>query len=332
MSNKDIVKQAQSILKELGHEISLGHVYELLSRLAGFDSYNVAKTKGANLDPSSSRTLRSEEISWKPKPKNKSDRGESGYTFKFHKEDGTPIPFKGEANVTFELCINGYGTTIAEAARAAIQNFEDELEGYGNDCRTLEHNIVDVELDEEPHLSLAEQYEVGISNMVKQAKLSFASDGTVSSQQLRNALAAVRLIEKDLQEGEQKKNLLKTAKELVQVWREALARHNSQVEFNSPVEKDKQYDLETELEKKNLSTSDIKDIFKTVFKGKTNIMTPEVIRYGKKGEHVYELSKGEGMNREPLFGVTVLTTAGERTDLGQAFSSLGMAENYIKNL
>lgn len=40
--NKEIAKKTQEILKELGHDVSLGHAYELLSRIAGFKSWNVA--------------------------------------------------------------------------------------------------------------------------------------------------------------------------------------------------------------------------------------------------------------------------------------------------
>ena len=43
MSNKDLAKQTQSILKELGHDVSLGHAYELLAKLTGAKSWNVAK-------------------------------------------------------------------------------------------------------------------------------------------------------------------------------------------------------------------------------------------------------------------------------------------------
>jgi len=47
VSNKDLVKKSQSILKELGHELPLGHVYELFSKLSGHNNFNVASAKGA---------------------------------------------------------------------------------------------------------------------------------------------------------------------------------------------------------------------------------------------------------------------------------------------
>jgi hypothetical protein len=48
-SNKDLSKSVQSILKSLGHEISLGHAYELLAKLNGFASWNVASSKSVDL-------------------------------------------------------------------------------------------------------------------------------------------------------------------------------------------------------------------------------------------------------------------------------------------
>lgn len=48
MSNKDLSKKVQTIAKELGYDMKLGHAYELLSRLAGYNSWNVANA--ANLD------------------------------------------------------------------------------------------------------------------------------------------------------------------------------------------------------------------------------------------------------------------------------------------
>jgi len=50
--NKNLARKVQVSLKDLGHEIPLGHCYELLAKLSGFASYNVAKAKNASLaDP-----------------------------------------------------------------------------------------------------------------------------------------------------------------------------------------------------------------------------------------------------------------------------------------
>lgn len=45
--SKDFVKTAQTILKDQGHEIPLGHVYELFARLGGYNDWNTAKADGA---------------------------------------------------------------------------------------------------------------------------------------------------------------------------------------------------------------------------------------------------------------------------------------------
>lgn len=49
MNNQKFAKRTQEVLNNLGKEISLGHTYELLARLAGFKSWNEAKAKDADL-------------------------------------------------------------------------------------------------------------------------------------------------------------------------------------------------------------------------------------------------------------------------------------------
>ena len=74
-----------------------------------------------------------------------------------------------------------------------------------------------------------------------------------------------------------------------------------------------------------------------VFRGR-NFMTPNVLRYYRKtfaGRTAYvELSEGEGMRREPIFGVTVRDAIGERfaPDPSALFGSLREAERYIRDL
>lgn len=73
--------------------------------------------------------------------------------------------------------------------------------------------------------------------------------------------------------------------------------------------------------------------FRDAFNGQTNFMTPEVLRYGKKGDLFYELSAGTGMHGERIYGVTVITTKGERTDLSKGgFDDVLKAEKYITSL
>ena len=45
MDSKVLAANAHKILKEMGHKLPLGHVYELFSKLSGHKSWNVAKTK-----------------------------------------------------------------------------------------------------------------------------------------------------------------------------------------------------------------------------------------------------------------------------------------------
>ena len=72
---------------------------------------------------------------------------------------------------------------------------------------------------------------------------------------------------------------------------------------------------------------------KAKFSG-TNFMTPDVLKYGESsdGEHIYELSKGIGMSKNKIFGVTVLTKEGESTDLSELWDSLDEAQGHIASL
>lgn len=45
MDSKLLAANAHKLLKEMGHDLPLGHVYELFSKLSGHKSWNVAKTK-----------------------------------------------------------------------------------------------------------------------------------------------------------------------------------------------------------------------------------------------------------------------------------------------
>lgn len=64
----------------------------------------------------------------------------------------------------------------------------------------------------------------------------------------------------------------------------------------------------------------------------TNFMTPEVLRYVKKGPYICELSCGDFM-REKIFGVTVISENGSKCDdLNSCFYSEFDAANYINGL
>lgn len=87
------------------------------------------------------------------------------------------------------------------------------------------------------------------------------------------------------------------------------------------------------MQRTALSQTDIRNLFRAAFDGGKNFMTPDVIQYGQKGPWVYELSLGEGFDRRPIYGVTVLTRRGEkRHDLSVCMHSLSAAKLYIASL
>lgn len=76
------------------------------------------------------------------------------------------------------------------------------------------------------------------------------------------------------------------------------------------------------------------ELFKQAVKGK-NVMTPDVIRYGQTGKHVFELSEGTGFDGQPIYGVTVVNIEGEPkhdTNKSEMFYSREFAEAYIGDL
>lgn len=59
---------------------------------------------------------------------------------------------------------------------------------------------------------------------------------------------------------------------------------------------------------------DIRAIFRDTVKG-SNFLTPNVVYYDRSGEFIVELSSGRGLTLGvTVYGVTVLTSEGERTD------------------
>lgn len=81
-----------------------------------------------------------------------------------------------------------------------------------------------------------------------------------------------------------------------------------------------------------------RQIIKKEYGKSRNIMTPNVIRYGKISKNIaYELSSGRGIVNEQIYGVSVveIDENGEtirRTDLSKMFYSLEESEDYIKKI
>jgi len=71
--------------------------------------------------------------------------------------------------------------------------------------------------------------------------------------------------------------------------------------------------------------------FDRVFNGEKNFLTPNVLSYGKAGRLLWELSTGEGIEHEPIYGVTVINVDGGREhDLSGCFHSRAEAEEHIR--
>lgn len=82
-----------------------------------------------------------------------------------------------------------------------------------------------------------------------------------------------------------------------------------------------------------MTPTTVRDIFHKVYKGSPNFMTPDVLRYGSKGDHVYELSRGDGFGDiKVMIGVTVLKREGsewQKTKHSKVFYSHDDAEAFI---
>jgi hypothetical protein len=61
-NNQQIINKAQTILKEFGYEIKLGHLYEMFSKLEGYKSWNVAKAKDVEFTNSNGMSAESKAV------------------------------------------------------------------------------------------------------------------------------------------------------------------------------------------------------------------------------------------------------------------------------
>lgn len=86
---------------------------------------------------------------------------------------------------------------------------------------------------------------------------------------------------------------------------------------------------------KSIDSYTIKVNFLRKFNFQKSIVTPLVIRYGKQGNYIYELSTNDEIEPQfNCFNVTVLHAEHfeRRFDLSKMFKSRIEAENYIKTL
>lgn len=76
------------------------------------------------------------------------------------------------------------------------------------------------------------------------------------------------------------------------------------------------------------NNNDIKNIFKEVFNYSPNVMTPNVISYGRRSRFLYELASDD---EDKMFGVTVIDIEKNKTNLSRCFFNLEEARRYITN-
>ena len=82
-----------------------------------------------------------------------------------------------------------------------------------------------------------------------------------------------------------------------------------------------------------MQASEIRAVFARVYNGAPNFLTPTILDYGKRGDHLFEISTGRGMRGDPIYGVTVLTVTGERCrDLSDCFPTHAKALAHAKAL
>ena len=77
-----------------------------------------------------------------------------------------------------------------------------------------------------------------------------------------------------------------------------------------------------------LTPSKASSMFSRTVKG-CNLMTPTFVAFYPLFNGCAEISKGRGLEDEPIFGVTVVRNNQHRTDEGKVFWSRKAAEEYI---
>jgi hypothetical protein len=83
-----------------------------------------------------------------------------------------------------------------------------------------------------------------------------------------------------------------------------------------------------------MTSKTIERMFDKKCNGQTNWVTPNVINFGESGKYIWELSSGEGMSGNIIYGVTFLTKNGDDADdisMG-GFQSLEEAQGHISGV
>ena len=79
-----------------------------------------------------------------------------------------------------------------------------------------------------------------------------------------------------------------------------------------------------------------RQIFKKVYNGKSNFMTPTIVQYFKTKYHAIEISKGRGIYDNPIYGLSVIDlhtmeSCKKSTSLYQTLTSALYAVSRIKD-
>ena len=61
-----------------------------------------------------------------------------------------------------------------------------------------------------------------------------------------------------------------------------------------------------------MTSTTIEKVFRARFNGDPNFMTPDILTFGETPKYIYEISKGEGIYKEKIYGITFLEKTGQR--------------------
>jgi hypothetical protein len=81
-----------------------------------------------------------------------------------------------------------------------------------------------------------------------------------------------------------------------------------------------------------MTESQIRTIFRETFNNQPNFMTPTVLGYREIDNHLVEISTGDPFLGCEMYGITVLTKTGEKTDFDTCVNSKDDIERYIAEI